>query len=87
MNHERQVRDIYIHSGSEWISINANSGSEEFKRYAIAYTQYKNRPTYHREVAYEAESGISVYRRIMIIIVQHLFHTDHAYFQSLTCWM
>jgi hypothetical protein len=62
MNHERQIRDIYIRSGSEWISINMDSGSEEFKRYAMAYTQYKNRPTYHREVAYEDNSGISVYR-------------------------
>ena len=64
MNHERQIRDIYIRSGSEWIPINMNYGSEEFKRYAMAYTQYKNRPTYHRETMYEYEdnSGISVYR-------------------------
>lgn len=61
MNHERQIRDIYIRSGSEWIPINMNSGSEEFKRYAMAYTQYKNRPTYHRETVYEYED-ISVYR-------------------------
>lgn len=62
MNHERQVRDIYIKSGSEWIPISIDSGSEELKRCAIAYTQYKNRPTYHREIAYEADSGVSVYR-------------------------
>lgn len=61
MNHERQVRDIYIQIGSEWIPININSDSEEFKRYAIAYTQYKNRPTYHRETVYESDS-ISVFR-------------------------
>jgi hypothetical protein len=62
MNHERQVRDIYINSGSEWIPISIDSGSEELKRCAMAYTQYKNRPTYHREIAYEADSGVSVYR-------------------------
>lgn len=62
MNHERQVRDIYIKSGSEWIPISIDSGSEEFKQYAVAYTQYKNRPTYHREIAYEADRGINVYR-------------------------
>jgi hypothetical protein len=63
MNHERQLRDIYIKPGSsEWISISVNSESEEFKQYAVAYTQYKNRPTYHREIAYEADSGITVYR-------------------------
>ena len=62
MNHERQVRDIYIKSGSEWIPISIDSSSEELKRYAVAYTQYKNRPTYHREIAYEADSGVSVYR-------------------------
>ena len=62
MNHERQVRDIYIKSGSEWIPISIDSSSEELKRRAIAYTQYKNRPTYHREIAYEADSGVSVYR-------------------------
>ena len=64
MNHERQVRDIYIKSaaGSEWNPISVNSGSEEFKRYASAYTQYKNRPIYHHEIAYEAYSDITVYR-------------------------
>ena len=62
MNHERQVRDIYIKSGSEWIPISIDSSSEELKRYAVAYTQYKNRPTYHREIAYEADGGINVYR-------------------------
>ena len=62
MNHERQIRDIYIKSGSDWIPISVNSGSEEFKQYAVAYTQYKNRPTYHREIAYEADRGIAVYR-------------------------
>ena len=62
MNHERQIRDIYIKSGSEWIPISVNSGSEELKRYAIAYTQYKNRQTYHREIAYETDGGVNVYR-------------------------
>lgn len=64
MNHERQTcdNDIYIKFGSDWIPVNINSDSEEFKRYASAYTQYKNRPTYHREIAYEAGAGISVYR-------------------------
>ena len=62
MNHERQVRDIYINSGSEWIPISIDSSSEELKRYAVAYTQYKNRPTYHREIAYEADGGVNVYR-------------------------
>ncbi len=64
MNHERQIRDIYIQSGSEWIPISCvQSGSEEFKQYATAYAQYKNRPTYHPEIAYEAaDSGIRVYR-------------------------
>jgi hypothetical protein len=62
LNHEIQNRDIHVKIGSEWIPININSGSEEFKQYAIAYTQYKNRPAYHREVAYEAYDGISVYR-------------------------
>ena len=62
MNHERQIRDIYIKSGSKWLPISVNSGSEELKRCAIAYTQYKNRPTYHREVAYEADGGVNVYR-------------------------
>jgi hypothetical protein len=62
MNHERQIRDIYIKSGAEWIPISIDSSSEELKRCAIAYTQYKNRPTYHREIAYEADSGVSVYR-------------------------
>ncbi len=62
MNHERQVRDIYIRSGSDWIPISINSESEEHKRYAIAYTQYKNRPTYHRETLYESDNGISVFR-------------------------
>lgn len=62
MNHERQIRDIQIKRGSVWVSININSSSEELKQYAIAYTQYKNRPTYHREIAYEVYSGINVYR-------------------------
>lgn len=64
MNNERQrqERDIYIKSGSEWIPISTNYGPEELKRYAAAYTQYKNRPTYHREIAYEADGGITVYR-------------------------
>ena len=62
MNHERQVRDIYIKSASEWIPISIDSSSEELKRYAVAYTQYKNRPTYHREIEYEADGGINVYR-------------------------
>ena len=64
MNHERQLRDIYIRSGSEseWISISSQSSSEEFKQYAFAYTQYKNRPSYHREIPYEADGGITVCR-------------------------
>ena len=62
MNHERQIRDIYIKSGSEWILISVDSNSEELKRYAVAYTQYKNRPTYHPENAYEADGGVNVYR-------------------------
>lgn len=62
MNHERHIRDIRIKRDSEWVFINMNSSSEELKLYAIAYTQYKNRPMYHPEIAYEAESGISVYR-------------------------
>ena len=61
MNHERQNRDIHIKMGSDWIPISINSSSEELKRYAIVYTQYKNRPTYHREVAYETD-GVSVFR-------------------------
>lgn len=62
MNHERHIRDIQIKINSEWVSINMISSSEEFKQYAIAYTQYKNRPMYHREVAYEAGGGISIHR-------------------------
>ena len=62
MNHERQNRDIHVKIGSEWIPISTNSTSEEFKQYAIAYTQYKNRPIYNREIAYEADTAIRVYR-------------------------
>jgi hypothetical protein len=61
MNHERQGRDIYIQSGSEWIPITADSGSDLCRRFASAYTQYKNRPVYHREVAYEAHN-VKVFR-------------------------
>lgn len=63
LNHERRNRNIHVKISSEWIPISINSGSEEFKQYAIAYTQYKNRPAYHREVAYEADTGIRVYRQ------------------------
>jgi len=62
MNHERQIRDIHIKTGSVWTPISIDSESDEWKRYAIAFTQYKNRPTYHPEVAYEADSGVRVYR-------------------------
>ncbi len=64
MNNEEIQRqsDIYIKSGSEWIPISVNSGPEELKRYANAYTQYKNRQTYHREIAYEADGDITVFR-------------------------
>lgn len=62
MNHERQFRDIQIKVGSEWVPINIESESEQWKRYAFAFTQYKNRPAYHPEVAYEADSGVTVYR-------------------------
>lgn len=62
MNHERQVRDIYIKSGSGWIPTSSNSSSEELKRYAAAYTQYKNRPAYHSEDAHHADNGITVFR-------------------------
>jgi hypothetical protein len=62
MNHERQLRDIYIRLGSEWISISSQSSSEEFKQYAVAYTQYKNRPSYPREIPYEANGGVTVCR-------------------------
>jgi len=62
MNHERQVRDIYIKSGSEWIPISTESGSELCRRFANAYTQYKNRPPYHREVVHEADNGVKVFR-------------------------
>jgi len=62
MNHERQIRDIQIKVGSEWVPISIDHGSEQWKRYALAFTQYKNRPTYHPEVAYEADNGVTVYR-------------------------
>jgi len=67
MNHERQrqerqVRDIYIKSDSEWSQIDTESGSEEFKQFAVAYTQYKNRPTYYSEDAHHTDSGITVFR-------------------------
>ena len=62
MNHERQFRDIQIKVGSEWVPINIESESEQWKRYALAFTQYKNRPAYHPEVAYEADNGVTVYR-------------------------
>ena len=63
MNQERQVRDIYIKSESEWIQINTESGSDMCIRIATAYAQYKNRPTYHSEDAHHhAESGITVFR-------------------------
>lgn len=67
MNHERQrqerqVRDIYIKSDSEWTQIDTESGSEEFKQYAVAYTQYKNRPAYYSEDAHHTDSGITVFR-------------------------
>lgn len=61
MNHERQIRDIYIKSGSEWVSISIDSSSEVCKQFARAYTQYKNKPTYHPEVAYEVD-GVKVFR-------------------------
>lgn len=61
MNHERQIRDIYIKSGSEWIPINADSGSDVCRQFASAYTQYKNRPAYHREVAFEGHN-VTVFR-------------------------
>ena len=68
MNHERQVRDldIYIKSGSEWIPISADSGSDLCRRFASAYTQYKNRPAYHREVAYEAHN-VKVFRANLVV--------------------
>ena len=62
MNHERQIRDIYIKSGSEWIPINADSGSDVCRQFASAYTQYKNRPAYHREVAFEGHGSVTVFR-------------------------
>lgn len=62
MNHERQIRDIYIKSDSEWVSISIDSSSEACKQFARAYTQYKNRPTYHPERAYESDSGVNVFR-------------------------
>ena len=61
MNHERQIRDIYIKSGSEWIPINADSGSDVCRQFASAYTQYKNRSAYHREVAFEGHN-VTVFR-------------------------
>ena len=61
MNHERQIRDIYIKSGSEWIPINADSGSDVCRQFASAYTQYKNRPAYRREVAFEGHN-VTVFR-------------------------
>ena len=62
MNHERQIRDIQIKVDSEWVPISIESSSEQWKQYALAFTQYKNRPAYHPEVAYEADSGVTVYR-------------------------
>ena len=62
MNHERQIRDIQIKVDSEWVPISIDRGSEQWKRYALAFTQYKNRPAYHPEVAYEADNGVTVYR-------------------------
>jgi hypothetical protein len=62
MNRETQLHDIYIKLNSEWVPISINSSSESFKQYATAYMQYKNRPMYHRETAYEEDNGISVYR-------------------------
>ena len=62
MNHERQIRDIHIKVGSEWVPISIESESDQWKRCALAFTQYKNRPTYHPEVAYEADNGVTVYR-------------------------
>lgn len=62
MNHERQIRDIQIKVGSEWVPISIESESDQWKQYALAFTQYKNRPAYHPEVAYEADSGVIVCR-------------------------
>lgn len=62
MNHERQIRDIQIKVDSEWVPISIDSGSEQWKRCARAFAQYKNRPAYHPERAYEADNGIKVYR-------------------------
>ena len=62
MNHERQIRDIHIKVDSGWVPISVDSGCEQWKRYALAFTQYKNRPAYHPEVEYEADNGVIVYR-------------------------
>jgi hypothetical protein len=62
MNHERQIRDIHIKVGSEWVPVSVDSGCEQWKRYARAFAQYKNRPAYHPERAYEADNGVKVYR-------------------------
>ena len=62
MNHEREIRDIQIKVDSEWVPISIDRGFEQWKRYALAFTQYKNRPAYRPEVAYEADNGVTVYR-------------------------
>ena len=62
MNHERQVCDIQIKTGSGWIPISAESGSGMCRQFAIAYTQYKNRRSYHSEDAYHADNGVKVFR-------------------------
>lgn len=62
MNHERQQRNIEVRINSVWVPVSDETEVQlQMQNLKMAYTQYKNKPTYHTELPH-CEGGIKIYR-------------------------